>query len=198
MSIRPIVPASFPEEMPGPRRWTVEEFFRLARLGIFAPEERLELIQGEILRIMPTDPPHSATVELVRAAMVAAFAGTDVTFKSENPLVLSENDAPQPDVLVLRGSIREYARRHPGPEDVLLLIEVANSTLLTDRRNKSRLYADAGVPEYWIVNLRDRCVDVFRHPHSDGWETGLSFGESERIAPLSAPDRPLAVADLLP
>ncbi|MBB6053031.1 Uma2 family endonuclease [Armatimonas rosea] len=181
------------------RRWSVEEFQCAIRLGLFREDERLELLDGDIFEQKPPDPPHSSTIPLSHVALNRAFTGIDCHLRTENPIVLtSSNSQPQPDIVVAQGSPRLYASRHPGPDDVLLLVEVSDSTLSDDRNAKSALYATAGITEYWIVNLRDRQLEVHRHPQNGIWTQTQVIAATGNIAPLSAPNSPVAVADLLP
>ena len=169
------------------RRWSVEEFQCAIRLGLFREDERLELLDGEIFEQMPPDPPHSSSTGFTYDALYAAFANIDAHLRSENPLVLTGSSSqPQPDVVVVRGSRHLYTSRHPAPTDVLLLIEVSDSTLSDDRNAKSVLYATAGITEYWIVNLRDRQLEVHRHHSLEAGKTAYVEKREELMAQLDA------------
>ncbi len=190
-------------ETPGPRCWTREEFERAGDLGLFGPEERLELISGEIIKKMaPQNSPHITGIRLVEEALRLAFpTGHDI--RVQGPLALGSSSQPEPDVAVVTGSMRDYARHHPTT--AVLIVEISDSTLRYDRTTKAELYAAAGIPEYWIVNLNDRVLEVHRQPAP---MTGYTLGhyyrsvtqylESESIAPLAAPDHSIEIADLLP
>lgn len=180
------------------RRWTVEEFQSAARFGLFRPEERLELLDGEILEKRPPDPPHSSATGLVDDVLRRAFAGVDGFIRTENPVVLPHASQPEPDVAVVRGQRRDFASRHPSPADLLLVVEVSFSTLADDRGIKARLYAEAGIAEYWIVNLRDRQLEVHRTPQNGIWTQTFVVATGNSVAPLAAPGATVAVADLLP
>lgn len=180
------------------RLWTVEEFQCAIERGVFHEDERLELLQGEIIEQMPVDPPHSLTTGLVSDALVAAFAGMDCHVRTENPIALPNNSQPQPDIVVARGARRAYRSQHPTPLDIVLLVEVSGSTLIEDRAFKAPLYAAAGIAEYWIVNLRDRQLEVHRTPQNGIWTQTQVVAATGSIAPLAAPSALLAVAELLP
>lgn len=181
------------------RRWSVEEFQCAIRLGLFREDERLELLDGEIFEQMPPDPPHSSSTGFTYDTLLVAFANVGCHLRSENPLVLTGNSSqPQPDVVVVRGSRHLYTSRHPAPADVLLVVEVSASTLTDDRSAKSALYAAAGITEYWIVNLRDRQLEVHRLPQNGIWTQTQVVSATGSIAPLSAPQSLVTVADLLP
>lgn len=185
-----------------PRRWTREEYERMIDHGLFGPEERVELIDGEILRVPPPKPPHATGVGLVHEALRAAW-GPGAHVRTQAPIALDPMSEPQPDVSVVRGSIRDYRDVHPDVP--LLAVEVSHTTLPFDRRRKGSLYARAGLAEYWIVNVSRRELEVYRDPVEDasaryGWAyqtmTRLRAGES--VTPLEAPEAAIPVADLLP
>ena len=181
-----------------PRRWTREEYYRLADAGILAPDERVELIEGEIIqRIGPIGPPH-VTATAKTAAALQSTLGDGFTIRSQGPLVLSDRSEPEPDVLVVAGSIDDYSDHHPSAADVILLVEVADATLRYDRGRKARLYARAGIEDYWVLNLIDRCLEVHRTPSPNGYGSVEIFAESDSAVPLSARSRSITVADLLP
>lgn len=184
------------------RRWTRAEFERLADSGILRPNERVELIGGRIVEMSPQDPDHTTGIQLSDESLRRAF-GSGFTIRTQVPLALSEDGEPEPDVAVVPGSPRDYAAEHPTT--ALLVVEVARTSLAFDRGEKASLYASAGVPEYWIVNLVDRRLEVHREPvpvpgapfgHAYRTRTLLLPGES--VQPLARPEASVAVADLLP
>jgi Uma2 family endonuclease len=170
--------------------------------GVLTPEDRVELIDGEILAMTPQGSSHATAVLLVQDTLRAAF-GRDVHIRTHLPLALGSDSEPEPDVAVVAGSVRDYRDAHP--QSALLVVEVADTTLAYDRDVKGSLYARAGVPEYWLVNLAKALVEVHRDPmvmpHARfGWQyrTVDRFGPGDSIAPLSCPHASIAVADLLP
>lgn len=184
------------------RRWTRVEYERLIDKGVFAPGERLELIDGLLLVAEPQSAYHFTTVRLVALALAQAFGeGWDV--RTEGPIALDDDSEPEPDVAVVRGSLRDYLTAHPA--DPVLVVEVALTSLAFDRERKASLYARAGRPEYWIVNLVDRVLEVRREPARSasapyGWHyRGVEVsGTGDAVFPLAAPSARIAVADLLP
>lgn len=180
------------------RLWTVEEFQAAIRAGVFHEDERLELIEGDIVAPMPVDPQHALATGLVNDALVAAFAGQDCHIRSENPIVLPHASQPQPDVVVAVGKRRDYSTQHPSPPEILLLVEVSGSTLAVDRSIKAALYALAGIAEFWIVNLRDRQLEVHRTPQNGIWTQTQVIPATGTIAPLAVPHATVAIGDLLP
>ena len=184
------------------RRWTRQEYDRMIEAGVLTPEDRVELIDGEILAMTPQGSPHATGVSLVHEALRAAI-GSHVYIRVQLPLALGSDSEPEPDVAVVAGSVRDYREAHP--QSALLVVEVADTTLAYDRDRKGSLYARAGVPEYWIVNLVEARIERHRDPMvmpqaRFGWhyKTVDHFGPGDSITPLSLPSRSIAVADLLP
>ncbi|HVK01850.1 MAG TPA: Uma2 family endonuclease [Armatimonadaceae bacterium] len=188
------------ESWPRRRLWTRAEYYRAAEDGIFAPGERLELIRGEILYMSPQRQPHSTGVRLTDVALQDVFEGSPCDIRTQLPLTLPDDSEPEPDVLVVRGGIRDYERRHPGPADVLLLVEVSDATLAFDRDVKARLYAEAGIPEYWVLDLRNRRLLAYRAPNDGLYPEPTEYREDEQVTPVNAPRQGVSVrvADLLP
>jgi Uma2 family endonuclease len=144
------------------RRFSVDEYHRMIQAGILDEDDPVELLEGYVVLKMPRNPPHDTALQLVRKRIEALLQpGWDTRIQSAVTLPDSE---PEPDVAVVRGDERTYATRHPGPADVGLLVEVSDSTLQRDRDDKGRIYARAGIPAYWIVNLIDRQVEVLSGP----------------------------------
>lgn len=187
-----------PSSMPQPRRWTRDEIYRIADMGLFTPEERWELVNGELLEQMPENPPHITAHKLTNDALVRAFAGQNVHAHSAHPVVLSAHSEPVPDVAIVRGMPRQYATRRVTSADVVLIVEVSDSTLEYDRTTKRDLYAAAGITEYWIVNVRERQLEVFRAPVEGAYTDAFTIAEDSTIAPVAAPQSLVSVADLLP
>jgi Uma2 family endonuclease len=182
---------------PALRRWTVAEFHRAADAGVFGPEERLELIEGEIFRMSPQNRPHMVAVRLALSALEAIFQTGWVVFV-QMPLALSEGSQPEPDLWLARGEARDYVDGRPVAAE--LVVEVSDTTLGFDRVQKAALYAGAGVPEYWILNLPDRCLEVHRKPDpaTGQYQEITRCTETDAVSPLSAPSAAIAVHDLLP
>jgi Uma2 family endonuclease len=134
------------------RRWTREEYERLVEQGFFHPEERLELVEGVIYEMTPQSSFHATGVRAVHLALESVFAqGYDV--RPQLPLAVGDDSEPEPDIAVVQGAWQDYSHSHPFT--AVLVVEVADSSLLHDRKRKTRLYAQAGIPEYWIDNLVD-------------------------------------------
>lgn len=148
--------------------FTIEEYERMIATGVLAEDDRLELIRGEIVEMTPIGLEHIVCVlrlDHLFGGLVAKSAHTSV----QNPIRLPNGSRPQPDVTILKWRDDFYAGKHPDAEDVLLLIEVADSTLETDRGVKVPLYAEAGIPETWIINLPERVVEVYSGPSAGAY-----------------------------
>ncbi|MEP0792285.1 MULTISPECIES: Uma2 family endonuclease [Cyanophyceae] len=143
-------------------RLSVEQYHQMIRLGILSDDDPVELLDGWLVYKMPKNPPHRATTKLTRNALEAVIPeGWYVD--TQEPITLADSE-PEPDVVVVRGNTRDYLDRHPGASDIALIIEVADSTLERDRTSKQRLYARAGIPIYWIINLPEKQVEVYTEP----------------------------------
>lgn len=185
-----------------PRRWTRAEYDRMVEHGLLGRDDRVELIDGEIVTMAPQYSPHAATVMHVQKVLEAAF-GPGYHARVQMPFALDPMSEPEPDLAVVSGFALDYVHGHP--ETAALVVEVADTTLSFARRWKSSLYARAGIAEYWIVNLADRRLEVYRDPGPDAsarygsaYRTVESLGVSDEIAPLAAPDTAIPLADLLP
>jgi Uma2 family endonuclease len=171
--------------------------------GVFRPGERLELLAGQLVVREPRGSPHATGIRLVTRALREVFADDTWIVDMQLPVALDEESEPEPDVTVTAGDPRDYLPSHPARP--VLVVEVAEASPLLDREEKGSLYGRARVPEYWILNLRDRVLEVYREPHPDasaphGW-TYLSrqnLVTGEHVTPLAAPTSRIAVADLLP
>jgi Uma2 family endonuclease len=184
------------------RRFKRVEYERLAELGFFQPGERLELLDGLLVVREPQGSPHATAVRLTAAALRAAF-GSGWLVDTQLPVALDDDSEPEPDIAVIAGEARDYTRDHPSRP--VLIVEVAHSRLAIDRSFKLNLYARAGITDYWIVNLVDNVVEVYRQPVASasapyGWRyTSVVVARvPDAITPLAAPHARIAVADLLP
>ncbi len=184
------------------RRWSRVEYDQLIENGIFQPGERLELLAGQLVVREPQGSPHATGIRLVTHALRAVFdQGWNVDVQL--PVALDDESEPEPDVAVTAGAPRDYVASHPARPE--LVVEVAETSLAYDREEKGSLYARARVLEYWIVNLNDRVLEVYREPGPQvgapsGWvyRAVQTLRTEDHIAPLAAPTARIAVADLLP
>jgi Uma2 family endonuclease len=184
------------------RGWTRQEYERLTEIGFFGPDERLELIQGEIVKKMPQNSPHATAITLTMDVL-RPILPDDHHLRSQLPLAVSDLSEPEPDVAVVAGTARDYRNAHPMT--AALIVEVSDTTLNADRVTKAAIYARALIPEYWIININDRQLEVHRQPgpmrsHRLGhyYYVVTWYDETQTVAPLFAPQAALAVRDLLP
>lgn len=185
-------------EPKGPWRWSVAQFERAVALGLFPADSRLELLAGELYERPMENPPHAYTTDTVYDCLARSLDLSTCFLRNQHALPLTEDSAPIPDIAVIRGQRRDFAQSHPTPEQVLLVIEVSDATVSQDRNAKAEIYAEAGIQEYWIVNLGKRRLEVYRQPSGNEWGALLKFTDQQTISPLCAPDITLPVADLLP
>jgi Uma2 family endonuclease len=189
----PKIPQLFPASPPQPRLWTVREFHELSEQGWFQ-NSRAMLIHGVIVEEGPMNPPHRIACELTEEVIRNVFgAGWRVCI--EKPLVLSQAIDPKPDLAVVRGSVRGTTE-HPTSAE--LVIEVSDTSFLYDTTEKKALYAAAGIPEYWVLDLNARRLLVFRDPQGSDYLTQLQYGEADRVSPLAMPTATVLVKDCLP
>lgn len=178
------------------RRFTAEEFERLAEAGILAEDERVELINGEIVQMSPIGRRHNATVDRIVDLFIRHLAGR-VQLRVQGSVRLDASQELQPDVALLRRRADYYRASAPGPADILLVVEVADTSAEYDREVKLPLYGQAGVAEAWLVDLSADRLLVARQPAPDGYRTVAVLGRGEQVVPLAFPDLALPVADLL-
>jgi len=184
------------------RRWTRAEYERLIEVGVFRPGDPVELLAGELVVSEPQGSEHYTAICLAEEALRAAF-GPGWLVRPQGPVALDDESEPEPDLAVAPGTLRDYRREHPSRP--VLVIEVAVSSLPLDRNEKSSLYARARLEDYWIVNLVDRALEVYRQPAPDptapyGWSYSSRqvLGPESFAVPLAAPDARVRVSDLLP
>ena len=177
-----------------PRLFTVEEYYRMAEAGVLGPQERVELIEGEIVPMSPQDPKHSRALSWCTNLFSELFGRTHLV-RVQLPLRIGERSEPEPDLSLLDKSVAATLEGHPTELDFVL--EVANTSLAFDRGEKLKLYARAGIPEYWIVNLRDRIVEIYRSPQGDGYTDKYRRKPGDQLELLRLPGPLLAVNVLL-
>ncbi len=171
---------------------SIDEYDRMIASGVLSDDARVELIEGEMHEMAPPGPTHEYLIDLLTRWSVLIGAKRSILNRIQNSIGLPETtSAPQPDVAWVRE--REYRDGRPETEDVLLVIEVADSSLKYDRHIKGPIYAAAGVPEYWIVNVEDKTVEVYREPRDDDYGSRQTFAIGQRASPLCAPEECLKV-----
>jgi Uma2 family endonuclease len=184
------------------RRWTRSEYGQLIAYGVLGEDEHLELLDGQLVVREPQGSRHSAAVVALQQALARAF-GSGFHVRPQLPIALDDASEPEPDAVVVQGAPWDYASRHPAIPS--LLVEIAETSLAIDRRYKGSLYARAGIADYWIVNLTESALEIYRDPVAVptaplGWEYRIRqrFTRGALVSPLAAPSARIAVADLLP
>ena len=178
------------------RRFTVDDYHRMGQTGILLPDDRVELIGGEVLAMTPIGPRHSANIDRANRALVMLVADRAIV-RVQSSVRLNRYNEPEPDLVLLRPQADFYASRIPGPADILLIIEVAESSADYDLEVKAPLYAGAGIPEYWIVDLNARQLVCHSAPAAGVYRTLRHYSPGESVPPVRLPACPIAVADLL-
>ncbi|MDG3003785.1 Uma2 family endonuclease [Paludisphaera mucosa] len=180
-------------------RIPVELYERLVELAELDEDDRIELLNGMLVRKMTKNPPHQVCCELCRDE-IARILPAGFTVRSEGPVRIPDYSEPEPDLAVVRGRTRDYVDRHPEPADVALLVEVADSSLARDRGEKRDIYARAGIPIYWVVDLTARCVEVYTGPRDGAYASTLVIAEDAAIDVVveGEPWGRLVVAAILP
>lgn len=166
-------------------KFTLEHYEHMIACGAFAGEhqKRVELINGEIVEMLPIGPMHNGEVNLLVRWSSRALVDESIILQVQGPIRIPESDSePEPDIAWLKE--RDYRKQHAGPDEVLLLIEVAGSSLAVDQGEKLAVYAQAGIPDYWIVNLVEQQIEVYREPEGNGYKSKQVFRGDEVASPL--------------
>lgn len=182
---------------PKRRRFTVDEYHAMARAGVLTDDDRVELLEGEIVEMTPIGAGHAACVKRLNRLLTKG-SGDGAIVSVQDPVRLSTFSEPEPDLALLRPRDDFYAEGHPGPDDVLLLVEVAESSLTYDRDRKLPLYARSGVPEVWIVDLEGDRVEVHRAPSPEGYRERHLNTLEDTLEPGELSDIQLPVRGFFP
>ena len=180
-----------------PRLFDVDEYYAMADAGILSPGERVELIDGEIIPMSPIGDRHAYSVDELNELLITRLGGR-ARVRSQNPVRLGRDREIQPDISILRLRDDSYVSGHPVSDDVLLLIEVSDSTLDYDRDVKLPMYAAAGIPEAWIANIPGRQVEAYSEPSGGEYRNRRVFGRGESVSPLAFPDISIPVSRIVP
>lgn len=177
------------------RLFTVAEYYRMAQAGIFSEDDRTELLEGEIFEMSPISSRHASCVSRLNHLLQSRLQGRAIV-SVQNPVRLSEYSEPQPDLAVLKFRADFYSAEHPKPEDVLLLIEVCETSGEFDRRFKLPLYAKSGIPEVWLVDLTQEQIEVYRAPSAQGYSFSQALGRGQTLTAQLVPVE-LAVTEIV-
>jgi Uma2 family endonuclease len=180
------------------KRLTVQDYHRMDELGILDASERTELIAGQIVLKASKGTHHVLTLQLLAIALDQRLSQQPVFVITQDPIHLDDYSEPEPDLAIVRGTVLDYADRYPRPSDIHLLVEVADSTLKQDCEIKDKLYAQAGIPDYWVVDLKNRQLHIFRNPAPTGYTSHLILTEPNQVSPLAFPDVVLSLTAILP
>jgi Uma2 family endonuclease len=175
------------------KRWTRTEMSKLVDMGLL-DDCRYELIRGEIIAKMPRKPSHSAGINDLIEALLPIFGIRHL--RSQEPIILDDENEPEPDVVVTEPDKTEYYTRHPEPSEVQLVVEVSLTTLRDDLGIKAELYAQAGILEYWVLDIASRKLHVHQRPSGQQWGVVTILADTESVSPLAASGSVIAVADL--
>ncbi len=179
------------------RLWSVDEYHRMIQTGILGPEERVELIEGQIVEMSPQLPPH-ATATGCASEYLKELLGIRVTIRLQVPVTLRPKSEPEPDIALVQPTHRRYRDHHPAPSEIFLIIEVADTTLKSDRQTKARMYAKANIADYWIIDVKNRCLFVLRSPGQETYLQETVLAPDGYVTPLAFPDISVSVEELLP
>ena len=179
------------------RRFTVDEYYKMAEVGILAPDERVELLAGELFTMAAIGNRHAFCVRWLTKALVIAL-GDSAVLDAQNPVRLGDRSEPEPDLAVLRWQDDGYASALPGQDDVLLVIEVSDTTAGFDRRHKLPMYATHGIPEAWLWDLNARQVEVYDEPMAGGYARMRVVGPEGTLTPTELPHVAISVSDAMP
>jgi len=175
-------------------KWTIDDYHRMIAAGILC-DRRVELLKGEIVEMSPEGEPH-AYFSSEAGEYVIRLLGDRATVRQAKPITLPNNSEPEPDIAIVQRLGREYLAHHPYPENIFWLIEYSNSSLEKDLEIKSKIYAEVGISEYWVVNLQQRQLIVFRTPQ-DGRYNSRSIATEETICPIAFPDIEISIAAII-
>lgn len=178
-----------------PRRFNVTEYYQMAEAGVLKPEDRVELIEGEVIKMSPIGSKHAACVKRLDDLLHRKFGSKCISIQS--PVRLDDYSEPEPDVALVKSRDDYYELQHPTAADTLLIIEVADSTVLTDRSIKVPLYARANVPEVWLVNLPAQSIEVFNDPLAGAYRNTREFKRGEIFTSPTVIDLTLQVNEIL-
>ncbi len=162
------------------RLLTVDEYHKMGEAGILKPDDKVELINGEIITMSPINSKHASYVKRINA-LFTKLVGEDAIISIQDPVRLNKHSEPEPDIAILKFRADYYSKKHPTAEDVILLIEVSDSSVNVDRSFKLPLYAKSGIQEFWIINLKNNQIEVYKNPKGDTYETKEIFKKEKSI-----------------
>lgn len=181
----------------GVRLWTQDEYHRMTEAGILDPDERVELLEGQIISMAAKNPPHSAT-NLCAADYLRNLLTGKALIRIQDPIDLNVHSEPEPDIAVVQIDPRRYVDHHPTPAEIFLLVEISDTTLERDRKQKAVVYAKAGIADYWILDVNKRQVRIFREIVAGTYQRETILNEEATLSLLAFPDLELQIDQLFP
>ena len=178
------------------RKFTLEQYHKMAESGILTEDDRVELIRGKIVEMSPIGRRHAACVRRLDTLFSEKLSRRAIV-DTQNPVELSDYSEPQPDVALLQPRPDFYEAGHPQPEDIFLLVEVADTTVETDRNVKIPLYAEDGISEVWLVDINEQCVEIYLEPASTGYQNVQKFQRGQTLSIQAFPDIDITVDEVL-
>ena len=179
------------------RLWTVKEYHRMAEAGIFDSSERVELLEGKIIWMVAKGTSHRSAVGRTYKLLEHRI-GHKACIAIQDPVKLNERSEPEPDIAVVKIDPLDYADHHPTPTEIYLVIEVADSSLKLDTEIKAKAYSQAGIKDYWVLDVVKRELIVLRNPTTEGYQNQEIITEHQKISPLDFPDLEIVVTEMLP
>jgi Uma2 family endonuclease len=176
-------------------QWTVKDYHRLLETGLLTEKDRVELLEGLIVTMSPKGIPHVITTDWIAQVLRQQLQG-QAHVRTQDPITLNDRSEPEPDIVVVRGSLLDYSKHHPFPQDVLLLIEVADTTLATDREEKIPIYSRAKIQECWLVDVNRAEITVYRQPLESQYQSVKVYTERELFNAKAFPEITFHVKDL--
>ena len=178
------------------KRWTVEEYHKLSELGLLASDERTELISGQIIIMAEKGTSHVTSLQALALQLDDFLREKPFFARAQDPIQLNNLSEPEPDLVIVSGSIFTYADHHPYTEDIQLIVEVADSTLNQDCNAKDKVYARAGIVEYWVLDLKYQQLHIFRQPTEERYGSHLILAKDNQVSPLAFPELALSISSL--
>lgn len=178
------------------KKFTVAQYHRMIESGILTDRDQVELLKGEIIEMSPVGWRHAACVDRLTELFVLQLASRAIV-RSQNPVRLSDDSEPQPDLALLRRREDFYQTGHPGPEDLFLVVEVSDTTIDFDREVKIPTYAEEGIAEVWLVDLNAQCIEVFQQPAGNGYQQTQQFRNNQTLSIAAFPEIQFSVGQIL-
>lgn len=185
-----------PRKVPKPRLLSVEIYDSMIKNGLLTENDNVELLNGAIIEKTPKGTKHSSATNYITKFFYRDFA-EEIVIRVQDPIVLDDFSEPEPDVVLCKPPIEKYALRHPSPEDILLIIEVSDTTIYFDRNDKGLAYPNAGITQYLIVNVENNTIEDYRKPTDDGYQSKQTYGIGEKFSLVAFPAVEIAVEDFL-